>query len=82
MCSIIKSLFHEHTLKYVGFVEHCTVMSDLRGKRKLHLGIQMQITARSLEGTVINYLYFLASHEVAICLEVVPFPYMEVTLRN
>ena len=27
------------------------VTSDLRGKRKLHLGIQMLITARSLEGT-------------------------------
>ena len=57
MCPIIKSLFHEHTLKYAEVVEDCTVMSDLRGKQKLHLGIQMLITARALEGTIINYIY-------------------------
>ena len=56
-CPIIKSLFHEHKLKYVEVVEDCTVTSDLRGKRKLHLGIQTLITARSLEGTIINYIY-------------------------
>ena len=50
-------MFHEHTLKYAEAVEDCTVMSDLRGKRKLHLGIQMLITARSLEGTIVNYIY-------------------------
>ena len=57
MCRIIKSLFHKHTLKYVEAVEDCTVMSDLQGKRKLHLGIQTLITARSLEGTIMNYIY-------------------------
>ena len=56
-CPIIKSLFHEHTLKYAEVVEDCTVMSDLRGKQKLHLGIQTLITARSLEGTILNYIY-------------------------
>ena len=52
-----KILFHEHTLKYAEVVEDCTFKSDLRGKQKLHLGIQTLITARSLEGTVINYIY-------------------------
>ena len=31
-CPIIKSLFHEHTLKYAEAVEDCTVTSNLRGK--------------------------------------------------
>ena len=53
----MKSYFHEHTLKYVEAVEDCTVTSDLQGKQKLHLGIQMLITARYLEGTIINYKY-------------------------
>ena len=48
---------HEHTLRYAEAVEDCTVTSDLRGKRKLHLGIQTLITARSLEGTIISYIY-------------------------
>ena len=56
-CPIIKSLFHGHTLKYVEVVEDCTVTSDLPGKLKLHLGIQTLITARSLEGIIINYIY-------------------------
>ena len=34
-----------------------TVASNLRGKQKLHLGIQTLITARSLERTKINYIY-------------------------
>ena len=38
-------------------VEDCTVACDLQGKQKLHLGIQILITARSLEGTIINYIY-------------------------
>ena len=38
-------------------MEDCTVTSDLQGKQKLHLGIQMLITARSLEGTIINNIY-------------------------
>ena len=63
-CPIIKSLFHEHTLKFVKVVEDCTVMSDVRGKQKLHLGIQMLITARFLEGTI----NILAPHEEAIRL--------------
>ena len=50
-------MFHEHTLKYAEVVEDCTVMRDLRGKQKLHLGIQTLITARSLEGTILNYIY-------------------------
>ena len=54
---IIKSLFHEHTLKYAEAVEDCTVTSDLQGKQKLHLGIQTLITATYLEGTIINYIY-------------------------
>ena len=36
--------------------------------------IQMLITARSLEGTII-IVYMLAPHEETIHLEVVPFPY-------
>ena len=40
--------------------------------KKLHLGIQTLITARSLEGTIITYIY--SYHEEAIRLEVVPFP--------
>ena len=50
-------MFHEHTLKYAEAVEDYTVMSDLQGKRKLHLGIQMLITATYLEGTIMNYIY-------------------------
>ena len=33
------------------------VANDLQRKQKLYLGIQMLITARSLEGTVTNYIY-------------------------
>ena len=38
-CPIIKSLFHEHTLKYVEVVEDCTVMSDLKEGRLYFAGI-------------------------------------------
>ena len=38
-------------------VEACTVTSDLQEKQKIHLGIQTLITATSLEGTIINYIY-------------------------
>ena len=38
-------------------MEDCTVACDLHRKRKLHLGIQMLITARSLEGTIVLYIY-------------------------
>ena len=51
-----------------------TLAYDLQGKQKLHLGIQMLITARSLEGTIINYIYVPTPCEEVICLEVVPFP--------
>ena len=47
MCLIIKSLFHEHTLKYAGDVEDCTVVCNLQGKQKLHFGIQMLINCIS-----------------------------------
>ena len=57
MCPIIKSLFYEHTLKYAEVVKDSTVASELRVNQKLHLGIQTLITARSLEGTIINYIY-------------------------
>ena len=40
-----------------GSCEDCTVTCDLHGKQKLHLEIQMLITTRSLEGTIINYIY-------------------------
>ena len=56
-CPIIKSLFYEHALKYVEDVEDFIVMCNLQGKQKLHLRIQMLITARSIEGTIINYIY-------------------------
>ena len=56
-------------------VEDYAVMSDLQGKRKLRLGIQMLITARFIQGTIINYIYTLAPLEEAICLEVFPLPY-------
>ena len=35
-CSI-KSLFHEHTLKYAEVVEDCAVTSDLQGKQNYTL---------------------------------------------
>ena len=60
-CPIIKSLFHENTLKYVEAVEDCTITSDLQLNRKLHLGIQMLLTATYLEGTIINYIYYCSS---------------------
>ena len=50
-------MFYEHTLKYAEDVEDRTVTSDIRGNRKVHLGIQTLITARSLEGTITNYIY-------------------------
>ena len=71
-CPIIKSLFRENTLKYVEAVEDCTITSDLQLKRKLHLGIQMLITATYSECIIINYI--ITPHEQAICLQVVPFP--------
>ena len=37
-------------------MEDCTVACNLQGKQKLHLGNQMLITARSLEGIIINYI--------------------------
>ena len=55
MCPIIKSLFCEHTLKYAEIVEDCTVACDLQGKQNYTL--EMLITARSLKGTIINYIY-------------------------
>ena len=76
MSPIIKSLFHKHTLKYVERdVEDFTVTCNLQGKQKLHLGIQILITARSLEVIIINFIYVYSyPHEEAIHLEVVPFP--------
>ena len=41
----------------VEVVEDCTIMNDLQGKWKFHLGIQMLITARSLKGIIITYMY-------------------------
>ena len=61
MCPIIKSLFRENTLKYVEAVEDCTITCDLQLNRKLHLGIQMLLTATYLEGTIINYIYYCSS---------------------
>ena len=61
MCPIIKSLFRENTLKYVEAVEDCTITSDLQLKRKLHLGIQMLITATYSECIIINYIYYYSS---------------------
>ena len=40
-------------------MEDFTLACDLQGKQKLHIGIQTLITARSLEGTVVNYIYVL-----------------------
>ena len=34
-----------------------TLACKLQGKEKLHLGIETPITARSLESTIINYIY-------------------------
>ena len=45
---------HDHTCGRCGDV---TVAWDLQGKRKWYLGIQMLITARSLEATIINFIY-------------------------
>ena len=42
-------------------VEDCTITSDLQLKRKLHLGIQMLITATYLECIIINYIYYYSS---------------------
>ena len=69
-----KSLVHEHTLKYAEDVEDCTFACDLQRKQKLHYGIQTLITARSLEGIIMNYIYILNPHEKVIHLEAVPFP--------
>ena len=45
------------TLKYA---EDCTVAYDLQArKQKLHFGIQTRITARSLEGTMINNILII-----------------------
>ena len=51
---IKESLFYEQTLKYA---EDCTIKCNLQGKQKLHLGILTLIIVRSLEGTLINYIY-------------------------
>ena len=63
MCPVIKPLFHKHTLKYAEVMEDCTVTSDLQGKQKLHLGIQMLIPASSvapiIESVIGNTLYRL-----------------------
>ena len=42
-------------------VEDCTITSDLQLNRKLHLGIQMLLTATYLESTIINDLYYCSS---------------------
>ena len=60
-CPIIKSLFRKNTLKYVEAVKDCTITSDLQLKRKLHLGIQMLITATYSECIIINYIYYYSS---------------------
>ena len=36
------------------------------------------VTARSLKGTIINYIHIITPHEEAIHLKVVPFPYTAV----
>ena len=43
----------------------------------MHLEIKTMVTARSLEGTIINK-YINTPHEEAIHLKVVPFPYTAV----
>ena len=42
-------------------VKDCTITSDLQLNQKLHLGIQMLLTATYLEGTIINYIYYCSS---------------------
>ena len=42
--------------KYAENVGGFTVGCDLQEKQKLHLRIQMLITARSSEGTIMNYI--------------------------
>ena len=54
-------MFCENTLKYVEAVEDCTITSDLQLKRKLHLGIQMLITATYSECIIIHYIYYYSS---------------------
>ena len=49
-----------------------TVKCDLQGK-KLHLEIQTLITARSLEGSIINYIYSYSPLKGDL-FGVVPFP--------
>ena len=43
-----KSLFYEHTLRYVEDVGDFKVACNLQGNRKLHLGIQTMIAAKGL----------------------------------
>ena len=47
----------------------------LKWEPKSHLEIKTMVTARSLEGTIINYIYIITPHEEAIHLKVVLFPY-------
>ena len=76
MCPITKILFDDQTLKYAEDVGDFTVTENLQGKQNLHLGMQMLITARSLENAIINYIYvcvyILTPHEEAIHLEMIP----------
>ena len=48
-------------MEAVEAVEDCTITSDLQPKRKLHLGIQMLITATYSECIIINYIHYYSS---------------------
>ena len=67
-------------------MEDCTVVSDLQGKQKFHLGIQTLITARSLEDTIIYYTYILLllikSNSFGDDYIFVNYSIMKVTIRD
>ena len=54
-------------------------------RAKITLEIKTMVTARSLDSTIINYIYIITPHEEVIHLKVVSFPYTavcKVTIRN
>ena len=70
-CAIILLSFmniHKSMDKISGFIQ---LHVDLQRKWKLHIGNQTLVTARSLEGTIINYIYSYSPWRG----EVVPFLY-------
>ena len=58
MCPTTWTLFHEHALKYAEVMGVCSVECDLQQERKLQRWIETLLSPRSLEGTIVNYIYY------------------------